>query len=223
MGLAGHGLSTNPWLTCYNNSVIIYALYNKVTGKIYVGKTEKDLAARWKSHVHSAKYNGTCRLLYASIRKHGAESFEVFELTCGFTTRTELDAAERLWIAVLDATNTSVGYNLTAGGQGGVQTAAVRRQIGISGKGKAGGWNRGKKFGPYKDGRNKKISATLQGRTLSAAHKEAIGRGVKGKVPWNKGKKLKPMTPQQCANVSAGIKAKYASGTHGRWLRNTPV
>src|SRR6266404_5506984 len=139
------------------------------------------MSARWRSHVRSARHGGSCRLLYNSLRKHGTAAFELVVLVDGVNTREQLDALERLWIVALNATDTRVGYNMTFGGQGGVQTESVRKRIGLSGKGKTGGWNRGMKFGTYTDGRNDKISKSLRGRTLSDDHRASIGAGCKGK------------------------------------------
>jgi group I intron endonuclease len=161
--------------------MLIYILHNIVNGKYYVGKTEKTLNQRLGSHYRGAKYGGTCTALYRAIRKYGTAAFIAEVLVDGITTREELDKYEQLWITALDATNKSVGYNLTFGGQGGVQTEEVRQRIRKATKKACKSWNRGMKFGTYTDGRNEKISQTLKGRTLSLEHRHAIDIGGIGK------------------------------------------
>jgi len=168
--------------------VLIYLLYNAVTSKYYVGKTEKTLAERWKGHVKFARLRKRgCSYLWNAIRHDGAAAFEQIVLADGVQSREELDNLECLWIAALDSTNPSIGYNLTFGGQGGVQTAEVRAQMSAAciaaGNGKC---LRGRKIGPHTEERKANIAKALLGSHLSEEHKDAIRKGGKGKQSGEK-------------------------------------
>jgi group I intron endonuclease len=124
---------------------IVYLITNSVNGKVYVGKTMKTLAERWRSHVHYAK-QGYDLLLSRAIRKYGSENFFIEEL-CQAESEDELNSLEQFHIARLSSYLTDNGYNATAGGDGLHDTTGeVRRRIGQK----------------------------LRGRPLSAQHKSAI-------------------------------------------------
>ena len=94
--------------------MFIYKIENKINGKIYIGKTEKNNPEdRWKSHCRDAKYRKT--KLYNAFKKYGIINFEfyVIEFT-GKVTRQRLNEREIYWIEVL-----SPEYNMTKGGDGG--------------------------------------------------------------------------------------------------------
>jgi group I intron endonuclease len=91
------------------------------SGKKYVGQCLKYLSngrkhgyiGRWKEHVRDAYYKDCCRLLNASIRKHGPENFIIEILKeC---PETELNYYEKYYIKNLNTLKPN-GYNLTDGG-----------------------------------------------------------------------------------------------------------
>ena len=96
--------------------MIVYLVRNRANGKGYVGKTTRDLDQRWKEHVRNALARHDEMPVYAAIRKHGPDTFDVSVLEeCASTE--QLDAAERRWIAELGTFGLS-GYNATRGGDG---------------------------------------------------------------------------------------------------------
>lgn len=106
-----------------NGFAMVYQVTNRENGKVYVGQTTMDLAARWCCHVSAAKKVAKTPLARA-IRKYGPEAFDVKPLV--LVDASALDEAEREWIAKLGSLSPD-GYNLTVGGQasGGKQAPEV--------------------------------------------------------------------------------------------------
>jgi group I intron endonuclease len=93
----------------------VYLITNTVTGKRYVGKTERTVEWRWTCHVRAI--NRSHRpLISSAIAKYGAENFKIETLSACTNPRTLCDV-ERFWIRHL-STKVPNGYNLTDGGDG---------------------------------------------------------------------------------------------------------
>ena len=97
---------------------IIYKVTNKITGKIYVGQTTKDLNQRWRQHINEANeaidgHRQSFPLFHRMIIKYKEENFipEIIE-ECD---DLKLDIRERYWISFFNSNND--GYNSTIGGQ----------------------------------------------------------------------------------------------------------
>lgn len=87
---------------------IIYAVANRITGKIYVGQTQRSLAVRKREHETKKKIRG----LYCSIEKYGKKNFYWYILEkCQIE---KLNKREQYYIRKLETFNK--GYNLTKGG-----------------------------------------------------------------------------------------------------------
>jgi group I intron endonuclease len=92
------------------NQGIIYAIYNKETGKYYIGQTIKELNKRWQEHLYEAKRMKDTPL-YKSLRKYGADKFKVRVIEeCSLDI---LDERETYWISEYNSYNN--GYNQTDG------------------------------------------------------------------------------------------------------------
>lgn len=123
--------------------MLIYLLTNKINGKIYVGKHGRAgrPQRRWQEHCWDA-LKGLDTYLSNAIRKHGAEAFEFSILQDDITSKEDLNVAEKRFIKALRAQDRSIGYNLTAGGDGGPGTprgtmpAETRAKISRAKKGK---------------------------------------------------------------------------------------
>lgn len=96
----------------------IYLLKNLVNNKIYIGST-KNVEKRMKHYVwgslSKSSYNETKRVIVCDIRKYGTDNFDLMILESGdhlYDTNTRL-SREQYFIRKYDATNPSVGYNLT--------------------------------------------------------------------------------------------------------------
>lgn len=97
---------------------VIYAIGNKVNGKIYIGKSATLTAERrWKYHLWDAA-RGKPWPIHRAIRKYGAESFVLMTLHSRIRTEERLNLLERKWIRELKANDRKIGYNLTEGGDG---------------------------------------------------------------------------------------------------------
>lgn len=86
--------------------MIIYKTINKINGKYYIGKDEKN----------NPNYLGSGLLLNRAIYKYGRKNFEktVLEIC---ETKEQLNEREIFWITELSAT--TFGYNIALGGSGG--------------------------------------------------------------------------------------------------------
>ena len=131
--------------------MFIYLVTNLIDGKMYVGKTEKTVEERWRTHLNNARAKQHQEYLYRAIRKHGAKAFSVQCLTEAMSSE-DLSNLEKLWIMLLNTT-APTGYNLTYGGEGVAGTPETRkkqslkaatRRLSEATKLKIGDYNRGK-------------------------------------------------------------------------------
>ena len=110
----------------------IYSITNKVNGKMYIGQTT-DYDTRKRHHFCKSS---TCLYLKRAIQKYGSDNFEMKVLLTfkAINKRVCVDVLtklEVLYIRKYDTFNPDKGYNLTAGGEGGVyiRTEENRRKI----------------------------------------------------------------------------------------------
>ena len=95
------------------NQGIIYAIYNKESGKYYVGQTIHELNKRWREHIYESNRHNPAPL-YKSMRKYGLDKFNIRVIEeCNVDT---LDDRETYWIEQYNAY--SNGYNQTSGAGG---------------------------------------------------------------------------------------------------------
>lgn len=111
-----------PCDTIQKNISGIYLIRNLINQKIYVGQS-KDIKRRWQEHLRSGqpeKYNikstrDSKTPIHLAMQKYGVDNFTINILeTCRIE---QLNEREIYWIACLCANNSSVGYNITSGGQ----------------------------------------------------------------------------------------------------------
>lgn len=94
----------------------VYVITNKINGKQYVGKTNRDIKTRMKEHEQEMFRNrASHRPLYRALRKYGLENFKIEALEVNLTAK-EAEEKEIDWIDKLGTFNK--GYNATAGGDG---------------------------------------------------------------------------------------------------------
>lgn len=110
----------------------VYLARNTVNGKGYVGKTIKDLDERKEMHQWHA-YDGSPFYFHRAIRKYGWDAFE-WSILAEDDDDGWLLLLEQKWIKRL-GTLLPNGYNMTAGGEGGVPSEDVRKRISDSLKG----------------------------------------------------------------------------------------
>lgn len=99
------------------NKCGIYKITNKITKKIYIGKS-KNIGNRWTVHkcpsTQEAEYQSP---LYKSMKKYGNDNFyiEILE-EC---LEHELDEKEKFYIEKYKSRDKEIGYNIKKGGEGG--------------------------------------------------------------------------------------------------------
>lgn len=112
-----------------------YIIENLVNGKLYVGYTKGDFMSRWKRHQLAAAHGYQTYFVYA-LRKYGVVCFKptaVFECD----SAEEAKCTEMFLISLLGTRDASIGYNLTAGGEGLINpTPEVRQKISRAGMGR---------------------------------------------------------------------------------------
>lgn len=96
--------------------MVIYKITNNKNGKIYIGKTIRNIRDRFQRHIQDAMSNRLDTHLARAIRKYGSDSFEI-SLVEKVQDENILDERERYWIEQFDSFNN--GYNETRGGDGG--------------------------------------------------------------------------------------------------------
>jgi len=92
----------------------IYKITNKINNKVYIGKTEGDIALRWQQHIYNMS-NGIEYHLYNAMRKYGLENFS-FEILENNLKKEELSQKEIEYIKSYNSLKN--GYNMTIGGEG---------------------------------------------------------------------------------------------------------
>lgn len=96
----------------------IYKITNRVSGKIYIGKTEQhNVESRWKRHKYMfGKTKGGCPALRDAVKKYGIDSFTFEILIICFDE--DCDRWEKEYIKKYNCIVPN-GYNILEGGQGG--------------------------------------------------------------------------------------------------------
>jgi len=177
---------------------LIYKAVNNINGKIYVGKTTLPLCQRIKKHqAFGSRPVGVFQL---SLAKYGFTNFswEILEEIPDYM----LDKVEIQWIAKLNSTNETIGYNRSIGGDGGRKefkdSEETRRKKSL---GMLGNKNSvGHRVNPMTEGHRKAISKAMIGKKhrqpMSESHRQKISN-------LRKGIKL---TEEQKKKISLGVK-----------------
>jgi len=101
--------------------LIVYIATNLSNGKVYVGKTIRDISHAKARHHQRAKFAwkyGTYGRFYSAIRKYGFENF-TWHIAYRGTSDADIQLRERELIASQLAMDPIHGYNMTPGGDGG--------------------------------------------------------------------------------------------------------
>lgn len=110
--------------------MIVYAATNLINGKKYVGYTTKELSERIKGHIRKSKNKGDKHYFYvfqSALRKYGSDNF-TWEI---LHSCDQLDEVTKMEINFIKELNTisPYGYNLTEGGNGGIQSQETKDKI----------------------------------------------------------------------------------------------
>ena len=179
--------------------MVVYKYTNKLSGKMYIGITERDLKVRRYEHEFREIDNGTP--FHNALKKHGIDNFEV-EIIDSAKSIEELKEKEKHWIKELKTNvreEDSKGYNLTLGGDG---------VLGL--KGCRAPWY-GKSRSP---GTRRKISEARKGRFGGEFHwLHNNGHLISGEKNPNFGK---PLSEEQKMAQSMKMKRRYAGASNPR-------
>lgn len=93
--------------------MIIYKATCKITGKVYIGQTRKQMEVRRYEHIRDAFTLNVSTTFANALRKYGKENFE-WEVIDNAVTQEELDEKEIYWIS--EYNSTVEGYNMLPGG-----------------------------------------------------------------------------------------------------------
>jgi group I intron endonuclease len=110
--------------------MIIYCAKNLVNGKMYVGYTTKPLSERIKIHLYKSRCKTNKHYFYLfpqAIRKYGIENFK-WEILCECSSIKECCEMEKFYIKTINTISPN-GYNLTEGGNGGIQNDETKIKI----------------------------------------------------------------------------------------------
>lgn len=110
--------------------MVVYLVTNLINNKKYIGYTTKTLKERMQGHFHKAKCNKDKHYFYLfaqALRKYSKESFK-WEEICSCSTLEECQEKEIFYIKEYNTVSPN-GYNLTHGGNGGIQSDETKDKI----------------------------------------------------------------------------------------------
>lgn len=110
--------------------MIVYIAKNLINDKKYIGYTTKSLDERIKNHLRKSKNINDKHYFYLfkkAIRKYGIESFE-WDVLANCASIEDCCSLEKHYIKKLNTISPN-GYNLTEGGNGGIQSEETKDKI----------------------------------------------------------------------------------------------
>lgn len=126
--------------------MIVYIAKNLINGKKYIGYTTKSLEGRVKEHLRKSKNKNEKHYFYLfmiAIQKYGKESFE-WDVVDNCVSIEDCCKKEKFYIKEFSTISPN-GYNLTEGGNGGIQCQETKLKISESLKNY---WSKNKKTHP---------------------------------------------------------------------------
>lgn len=93
----------------------IYGIRNNLNDKLYIGRTKLSLKDRFYRHTAKNETNKNTAI-YKAINSIGKENFEIFLISDGYESYSDLNVAESEFIKTYN-TMAPNGYNLCPGGQ----------------------------------------------------------------------------------------------------------
>lgn len=174
----------------------IYKITNLINGKIYIGKHSTDNL--------DDGYMGSGIHIKRSIKKYGIENFTK-EYIAFCDTEDKLNWFECFYIKKFNTRDSSIGYNLTDGGEG-----SLGRKCSEETKNKISESKKGKSH---------------KGVKCSEETKKKISEAKKGKSSWNKGIKAGPLSDEtklKLHNLNIGDKNGFYGKHHIKYKWRTP-
>lgn len=116
---------------------VIYKATNLINGKVYIGRTVRDLKERKYAHIYRALNYNTPYKFHCALRKYGEDAF-VWEVIDSATSHDELNEREIYWINKYNSFSAQ-GYNMSIGGDGRVgfttpKELRIKQSIACGGK-----------------------------------------------------------------------------------------
>lgn len=193
----------------------IYRYTNNINGKIYIGKTLRDVKTRAGSSA-SGYRNSKC--FYEAIKQYGMDSFSLdilweIEDDDARALNITLSIIERNEINGRLSNVPDVGYNVAAGGVGGVMTDESKKKISAKMSGRKITW--ANKIGDTNRMlyANKSISPPNLGKTLPMSTRLKMSEVKIGKSGYWSGRK----------RTGDWINPSLAKARHTRWHYNRGV
>jgi len=187
--------------------VIIYKAENNINGKIYIGQTKHELAARITAHVKQNRF-----YFQKALNKYGLQSFTM-AIIDEADSKKMLNEKEIYWVKFYNCL-VPIGYNCTSGGGGMSDPSEITREkISKARIGKPGGM-RGKHHSeeskqkmrkPCTEERKEKLrgrhhseetiqkmksvvrSEEFKQNLRGKKHSDETKKKMSGRIPWNKG------------------------------------
>lgn len=100
----------------------IYAIINKINGKLYIGQTNNP-KKRWMGHKYHSKNNNSGMIIHSAIRKYGIQNFSFEIIEDNILTLDEVNSKEEWWIKYCQSNIRNFGYNISSGGYNGTHLA----------------------------------------------------------------------------------------------------
>lgn len=202
-----------------NKANYIVYKHTSPSNKVYIGITCQSMELRAGADGYRYRKN---EYFYRAIQKYGWDNFE-HKILFEQLTKSQACRKEQELIAKYHSNDFNYGYNITAGGEGRLQSPQskeTREKISLASK----------KQWQNKTIRNKHIKSA-KGREVSLETREKIrnsqlgkyvpqevGKKIseakKGKHPWNYGIKCGPRSEETKAKISAYNKGKVISEKH---------
>ena len=175
---------------------VVYLLTNLVNGKYYIGQT-RNIGERLRHHLAARKDHDYP--INRAIRKYGRNSF-ASDILGEAEVGEELNNLERLWIAISNATDRHVGYNLREGGSVSGFNEETRKRMSIACKNRK----------PQSPESIKKRADSMRGRKCPEHSARMMGRIKSPETCRKLSESLKghPISQETREKISVTLKAK---------------
>ena len=189
-------LDKNSPCEMLHKKMVVYKILHLDSGRIYIGKTTRELWIRIKEHV---KKQPPRTFIESAINKYGLAAFDV-SIVEECANEAELNEREKFWIRCFNCKYPE-GFNFTDGGDGGsghIVTPETRQKISKTKTGKPGHPNSEKKIQEFIQ--MNKSRKGIPRKPLTPEHRKKISDSEKGRI----------VSAETCAKLVASNKNRRA-------------